>query len=1171
MSFSYPSVIQRLIQSFYLQGRSVLWSSTLRICCLLAFLSLTTVTWAQTPDANGILHVKKGSSGTGDSWSNAMGELGNAIQAATLLNATTAGTVKQIWVSGGTYYPIYTADASGDNRAKTFSLPADVKIYGGFAGTETSVSNRDLTNIVNTSILSGDLGTTNDASDNAYHVVLGVSTMGDAELNGFTITGGNANNAISLTVSNINVYCNGGGGLYLTDVGSPLLGNLIITNNNASNFGGGIFCIFSSSPILSNVVIDSNSSSNGGGMANYSDSSPSLTSVTFTNNTADSGGAIYNFSNSTLVLTNVGFISNNATSFGGAIYGSDNGGVTANKVEFRGNSSGTNGGGIYASEGTWSFRDVLFSGNNATGIGGAIYEIGSSVSMINSTIAGNNATTAGTLFGDNASSLTIYNSVVYGNSSGVTTLGTLTSEYSLIQDITANSGTHMLDGATNPQFILEPSFTTAPFAIGNYQVSIGSPLVNAGKNGLYSGLNVTSNDLAGNSRITHFADGSFIDIGAYENTSSIAQTISASNSIKTYGDVDFEPGATATSGLVVDYTSSNTSIALPYQDATDGNKWKIRILAAGTVTITGSQQGNNTYDVAPEVTFTLTINKAPLTVTANNDTRTYNGSGYTGGNGVAFSGFVNGDTSTDLSGSLFYTGSSQGAITIGNYDITPNGYTSSNYNITYQNGTLAITKATVTIVANSQSKVYGTSDPTLTYIASGFVGSDNSSILTGSLSRDAGENAGSYTINQNTLNVTNNNYTIAYTSNTLTITKAILQVVADVQTKVYGEVDPLFTYIPSGFVGGDDATILTGTLSRVTGENVGTYTLTQGNLSAGTNYSISLTNNTLTITQASLLITAVEQSKVYGTADPALTYITSGFKNGDNNSVLSGSLNRDLGENAGSYAINQNTLSAGANYIITYTGNVLTITKAPQFISWQQDLTVGCDGSAAPMRLTATTNSGLPVNYIVTNTTIATSNGDILTPVHEGSTIITATQPGDANHFPATAIENTFTYQLFGRVRQHWNDVIFFDNTGGNYVSWQWYKNGSAVSGATEDFYSETSALNGSYYVLATDKNGNTVQSCALVLTGSSTVASGIKVYPNPSRPGETVTITCNYTDAALQGAKLTITNLVGNVAQQITSIKQENQVTMPLASGIYIITLILNDGQKATVNVIVN
>ncbi|MDJ1499580.1 MBG domain-containing protein [Xanthocytophaga agilis] len=1171
MSFHYPSVIQRFILFFYLQCRSVLWNPQLHICCFLAFLGLTTATWAQTPDANGILYVKKGSSGTGDSWGNAMGELGNAIQVATLLNTGTSETVKQIWVSGGTYYPMYTVDGSGDNRAKTFKLPTDVKIYGGFAGTEMSVSNRDLTNIANSTILSGDLGTTNDASDNAYHVVLGVNTVGGAELNGFTITGGNANNAITLTVSTINVYCYYGGGLYLTNAASPLLSNLIITNNNASNLGGGIFCIYSSSPVLSNVVIDSNSSSNGGGMANYSDSSPSLTSVTFTNNNADVGGAIYIFLNSTPSLTNVAFNSNNATSFGGAIYGGNNGGVNANKVQFRGNSSGTNGGGIFAGAGTWSFRDVLFSGNKATGIGGAVYANGSSVSMINSTIAGNNATTAGAVYGDNTSSLAIYNSVVYGNSSGITTLGTLTNEYSLIQGITANSGTHMLDGATNPQFILAPSFATAPFATGNYQVILGSPLVNAGKNALYPGLNVTSNDLAGNSRITHHADGSFIDIGAYENTGSIAQTISASNTIKTYGDIDFEPGATTSSGLVVSYSSSNTSVALPYQDATDGNKWKIRIVAAGTVTITGSQLGNNTYDVAPEVTFTLTINKAPLTIIANNDTRAYNGSGYTGGNGVTFSGFVNGDTTTNLSGSLFYTGTSQGAITMGNYVITPNGYTSTNYNITYQSATLAITKAPITIVANSQSKVYGTSDPLLTYIASGFVGSDNSSILTGSLSRNTGENAGSYTINQNTLSVTNNNYTIAYTSNTLTITKATLQIVADVQSKVYGEADPVFTYTTSGFVSGDDASILTGTLSRVTGENVGTYTITQGGLSAGNNYSISLTDNSLTITQASLLITADAQSKVYGTADPALTFIVSGFKNGDNNSVLSGSLNRDSGENAGVYAINQNTLSAGANYIITYTGNVLTITKAPQFITWQQDLTVGCDGSAAPMQLTAITNSGLPVNYIITNTNIATINGDILTPVHEGSTIVTVTQPGDANHFPAEPIENNFTYQLFGRVRQHWNDVIFFDNTGGNYVSWQWYKNGAAVAGATEDFYNESSTLNGSYYVLATDNNGNTVQSCALVLTGSSTVASGIKVYPNPSRPGETVTITCNYTNTALQGAKLIITNLVGNVAQQITSVKQENQVTMPLVSGMYIVTLILNDGQKATVNVIVN
>jgi hypothetical protein len=86
----------------------------------------------------------------------------------------------------------------------------------------------------------------------------------------------------------------------------------------------------------------------------------------------------------------------------------------------------------------------------------------------------------------------------------------------------------------------------------------------------------------------------------------------------------------------------------------------------------------------------LTINKANAIVTANSDNRTYNGLAYTGGNGVAYSGFVNGETVAVLGGSLAYGGTSQGAMDLGSYTIIPSGLTSGNYTIGYANGQLNI-------------------------------------------------------------------------------------------------------------------------------------------------------------------------------------------------------------------------------------------------------------------------------------------------------------------------------------------------------------------------------------------------------------------------------------------------------------------------------------------------
>ncbi|MDD5299097.1 MAG: MBG domain-containing protein [Gallionella sp.] len=157
-----------------------------------------------------------------------------------------------------------------------------------------------------------------------------------------------------------------------------------------------------------------------------------------------------------------------------------------------------------------------------------------------------------------------------------------------------------------------------------------------------------------------------------------------------------------------------------------------------------------------------------------------------------------------------------------------------------------------------------------------------------------------------------------------------LAVTADAQSKIYGAADPAFSYTVSGFEFGDDAvTALSGTLGRAAGENVGSYAINQGVLLSPLGYTISLTGNNLGITPASLSVIADALSKVYGSADPVLTYAATGFQFSDTaGTALTGSLSRVAGENVGLYAINQGSL-AGANYTITYTGNNLGITAAP--------------------------------------------------------------------------------------------------------------------------------------------------------------------------------------------------------------------------------------------------
>ena len=116
---------------------------------------------------------------------------------------------------------------------------------------------------------------------------------------------------------------------------------------------------------------------------------------------------------------------------------------------------------------------------------------------------------------------------------------------------------------------------------------------------------------------------------------------------------------------------------------------------------------------------------------------------------------------------------------------------------------------------------------------------------------------------------------------TLTLEPAALTVIALAQTKPYGGNDPTLTYVVSGLQLSDTAaTVLSGALARAAGESVAgsPYSISQGTLAANSNYTISFTGNSLTITSAALAITAQPKTKTYGAADPALTFTVSGLQ-----------------------------------------------------------------------------------------------------------------------------------------------------------------------------------------------------------------------------------------------------------------------------------------------------
>jgi hypothetical protein len=200
--------------------------------------------------------------------------------------------------------PILELGYLGPERRATFQLVSGVAIYGGFAGTETSRDDRDWE--AHVTALSGDLlgndgpNFTNYA-ENSYRVVTGSGADASAVLDGFTVSGGNADG--------VDLYSRGGG--MFNDGGSPTLTNVTFSGNYGRGGGGGMYNYHYSTPTLTNVTFSGNTAGwyGGGGMFNF-DSSPTLTNVTFTGNTGVHGGGMCNVTSSP-TLTNVTFTGNN--------------------------------------------------------------------------------------------------------------------------------------------------------------------------------------------------------------------------------------------------------------------------------------------------------------------------------------------------------------------------------------------------------------------------------------------------------------------------------------------------------------------------------------------------------------------------------------------------------------------------------------------------------------------------------------------------------------------------------------------------------------------------------------------------------------------------------------------------------------------------------------------
>jgi hypothetical protein len=375
------------------------------------------------------------------------------------------------------------------------------------------------------------------------------------------------------------------------------------------------------------------------------------------------------------------------------------------------------------------------------------------------------------------------------------------------------------------------------------------------------------------------------------------------------------------------------------------------------------------YDISYG-TGVVTVTRASLVITASSGSFQY---GHTPPAVTAsYTGFVNGDSAASLTTLPTCGTTATSSSSVGSYTSSCSGAASKNYSIAYQNGTMAVTKTTLTITASSPSVGFGDDIPAITPSYVGFVNGDDKfdlvSQATCTTAATSTSPAGTYPTSCS--GASGANYTISYVNGTLTVVKVLLIVTASSATIPYGSSPPSITPFYDGFLNGDSPATLTtqptcGT-SVTSATPAGSYLSScSGGVSA--NYTLVYSSGTITVKKKVLTVTANDVSRPMGAAN-SFTHSFAGFVNGDGPSAVSGapafSTSADTASEPGMYLI---TISAGtlsaANYSFSFVNGWLTVTKGtPHIVAAPASKAAMVQNHRMTFSATATNNiSGAPI------------------------------------------------------------------------------------------------------------------------------------------------------------------------------------------------------------------
>ncbi|ANE52980.1 MBG domain-containing protein [Flavisolibacter tropicus] len=1098
-------------------------------------------------------YVNASASGANDgtSWADAY----NDLQAA--LNSAVSGDA--IKVAAGTYMPSVDPDGTGVTRKQTFMLKSGVELLGGYNAT-TGV--RDVK--ANKTILSGDLdnndvGLTNN-TNNAYHVVaaknLGAATL----LDGFTISGGNANNqSTTFLVDGDNGL---GGAVYMYGASTNLtINNCVIENNYSIN--GVVAILRSSSPLVTNCVFSANSATSGGAVQTNSGSgTSSFVNCLFVRNTAAFGSSFDTYGGN-ISLVNCTFYKNTATvtssGYEGTVRITSGSTLTMVNSVVWGNTKAGNPDGIAihssGGSGTVSYSTMDAAGSGYTGS-----------NNLNTDPAFNNAAdpdgadniwmtaddglhlraaSPSTNTGNDGGVSIATDIIGAARKQGVVNRGayeTVMPAVTLYVDASAsglNDGTTWTNAYTNLQSALAVAVSgdKVLVAAGTYTPSVDPDgtgvtrkqtfMLKSGVE-LLGGYNATTGvrDVKANKTILS-GDLDNNDVGLTNNTNNAYHVVAAKNL----------GAATLLDGFTISGGNANNQSTTFLVDGDNGLGGAVYMYGASTNLTINNCVIENNYSINGVVAILRSSSPLVTNCVFSANSATSGGAVQTN-SGSGTSSFVNClfVRNTAAFGSSFDTyGGNISLVNCTFYKNTAT-VTSSGYE-----GTVRITSGSTLTMVNSvvwgntkagnpdgiaihSSGGSGTvSYSTMDAAGSGYTGSNNLNtdpafnnaadpdgadniwmtaddglhLNNPSPAADQGDNSavsgiatditGATRIQNGTVNMGAYETVVTKTPQTVSFTAGATV------TKIYGDAYTVSATASSGL--SITYTIISGpaTISGSAITFTGTGSVEVKAVQSGNaTYDPAEATQTITVIKKAVTVTVDAISKTYGDADPTLTYTNTALVTGD---AFTGSLKRDAGESVGTYAINQNDLALNSNYTLTFVGADLTIGA--------RSITIKANDASKFVGETKTFTGN---EYSISSGTLAT--GDAITSVSlssngEPAIASAGTYPitvGGAAGIPTsnyniTYVDGTLTVNPCTAITIDippadqtvcpGGNVTFTVSATGSGMSYQWLKDGAAISSATSSSYTISSVTAGhaANYSVEVSNGCGTVTSSAATLS----------------------------------------------------------------------------------------